>query len=65
MNKKSRNNGTPSDRFFDDCPICRAVREAEKKGRDLTEAELKEAFQKAKDEGAVVGGEWFEKSQEK
>lgn len=42
--------------FFDDFPICRAMKE----GKAGTEEELKEAFQKAKEKGAIVGGEWFE-----
>ena len=50
--------------FFDDCPICRAMKAAQEQGRESTSEELKEAFKKAKEEGAVVGGEWFEKSQE-
>lgn len=63
--------------FFDDCPICRAMKfafifnysrlclaclmkAAKEEGREPTEAELKEAFKKAKEGGAIVGGEWFE-----
>ncbi len=57
MQKNQKNN---KDLFFDDCSICRAMKAAEKEGRNLNEAELKEAFKKAKDNGAVVGGEWFE-----
>ncbi|HNR81162.1 MAG TPA: hypothetical protein PKK37_01875 [Candidatus Pacearchaeota archaeon] len=47
--------------FFDDCPICRAMKAAQEQGRDLSLEELKAAFQEAKNEGGVVGGEWFEK----
>lgn len=47
--------------FFDDCPICRAMKAAQERGRELSLEELKEAFQEAKDQGGVVGGEWFEK----
>lgn len=47
--------------FFDDCPVCRAMKLAKEQGRELTSEELKEAFKKSKEEGAVVGGEWFEK----
>ncbi|MBU2037315.1 hypothetical protein KJ866_03925 [Patescibacteria group bacterium] len=43
--------------FFDDCPICQAMKE----GKAGTSEELKEAFQKAKEKGAIVGGEMFEK----
>lgn len=46
--------------LFDDCPICQAMKRAEEKGEALTEAELKEAFKKAKNNGAVVGGEGLE-----
>jgi hypothetical protein len=43
MNKK--NDQTPPDEFyFDDCPICRAMRE----GRANTEEGLKAAFDEAK-----------------
>ena len=47
---------------FDDCPVCQAMK-ASKAG---TMEELKEAFKKAKEQGAVVGGmmfdeEWREK----
>lgn len=46
--------------FFDDCPICRAMKAAKEQERELTSEELKEAFRKAKEQGAIVGGEWFE-----
>lgn len=46
--------------FFDDCPICRAIKSAKEKGRNPTLTELKEAFKQAKEEGGVVGGEMFE-----
>ncbi|MFH0854503.1 MAG: hypothetical protein V1891_03350 [bacterium] len=49
----------PGDELFDDCPICRAMKAAQDKGREPTEEELKEAFKKAKEGGAIVGGEWF------
>jgi len=42
--------------LFNDCPICQAM----KKGKTGTTEELKEAFQKAKAKGAIVGGEMFE-----
>lgn len=47
--------------FFDDCPICKAMKEAEEKGKDLTMVELAEAFGKAKKQGAIVGGSIFNK----
>jgi len=43
--------------FFDDCPVCQAMKLAQENGRMPTEEELKEAFQKAKEKGAIVGGE--------
>ncbi len=42
--------------LFDDCPICQAMKE----GKDGTPEELKEAFQKAKEKGAIVGGKMFD-----
>ncbi|UMX47878.1 MAG: hypothetical protein L7H18_05580 [Candidatus Nealsonbacteria bacterium DGGOD1a] len=51
-------NKNKEDMFFDDCPICRAMKAAQDQGRELSMEELKAAFQKAKDEGGVVGGEW-------
>ena len=45
--------------FFDDCPICQAMKAAQGQGRELTQEEVKEAFKKAKERGAIVGGEWF------
>lgn len=44
--------------FFDDCPICRAMKAAKELGKEPTLEESKEAFKKAKEEGATVGGEW-------
>jgi hypothetical protein len=46
--------------FFDDCPICQLLKAAEEQQREPTLEEFKEAFQKAKEKGAVVGGKWFE-----
>lgn len=46
--------------FFDDCPICQAMRMAQEQGREMTPEELKEAFKKAKENGAIVGGEWLQ-----
>lgn len=33
--------------FYDDCPVCRLMKKAEKEGREPTEKELEEAFVKA------------------
>ena len=48
--------------FFDDCPICQAMKMAKERGRELTMEELKEAFKNAKKQGGIVGGKWFEES---
>ena len=53
------NDAGPND--HPDCSICRAKKTAEGFGRDLIEDELRQAFLRAKDEGVVVGGDWFEK----
>jgi len=42
--------------YFDDCPICQAMKKAEEEGRSLTIRELKQAFKKAKKKGTIVGG---------
>jgi len=55
-NKKVNN----EEEFFDDCPICRLMKAAKEQGREPATEELKEAFKKAKKDGAIVGGEWFE-----
>ncbi len=36
-----------SDEYFDNCPVCRAMKKAEKEGRELSADELEEAFTKA------------------
>ncbi|MBM4401944.1 MAG: hypothetical protein FJ044_01750 [Candidatus Cloacimonetes bacterium] len=46
--------------YFDDCPICRAMKMAEERGRPLSQSELKEAFRQAENQGAVVGGKLLE-----
>lgn len=45
--------------LFDDCPVCQAIKFAQEKGRTPTLSELRESFKKAKEKGAIVGGEWF------
>jgi hypothetical protein len=39
--------------FYDDCPICRAMKKAEEEGRGLSEKELKKAFQEANDQNKL------------
>lgn len=46
--------------YFDDCPVCRAMKEAEESGRSLSEEELKQLFKEAEKKGAVVGGPLME-----
>lgn len=43
--------------FFDDCPVCQAMKSAQQNGKMPTQEELKEAFKKAKEKGAIVGGD--------
>lgn len=57
MSKKKPANKSYNDFFFDDCPICRAMKAAEDDGRSLTEPELRAAFKKAKNKGAAFGKE--------
>ena len=49
-----------TDYYFDDCAICQYVKEMEEKGKPQTELELKTAFEKQRQKGAVVGGSMFE-----
>lgn len=42
-------------KFYDDCPVCLAQKKADEEGRDITENEILEAFEKSKKKGAVVG----------
>lgn len=44
--------------FIDDCPICAVVDEADKDERDINLTDLKEAFRKAKKQGAIVFDEF-------
>ena len=53
-------NSKKDEEFFDDCPICWAMKSVKEQGREPTEEELKETFKKAKEQGVIVGGEWFE-----
>jgi hypothetical protein len=79
---KDQNSGEENDEYFDDCPICQAMKKMKIKEKllynpendgvfdnttkvsELSEEqleELKAAFKQAKDGGAIVGGEWFNK----
>lgn len=57
VKKKTRKQTKSQDSkfYFDDCPVCQAMREAEENNRELTALEVKEAFEKAKKKGAIVG----------
>jgi len=71
--KKSKNH---DDGYFNDCPICQAMKKSGIKMQAVSDDEyyaakikpenlkkIKKAFRKAKDKGAMVGGEWFEKEE--
>lgn len=53
--KTKKTNHSKAEFYFDDCPICRAMKKAEIKGENLSMDELKQAFDEAKKHGAVVG----------
>ena len=60
MAKKKNINGDTkfgeTEFFFDDCPICQAMKKAGDENRSLGYSELRQAFLKAKEDGTVVGG---------
>ena len=67
-NSGKRNKIKPDGSFgpkdlFDDCPICQAEKNAMRRGKPLTMSELKDAFKQAKEKGAIVGGDMFEKEE--
>jgi hypothetical protein len=43
------------DKYFDDCPICQTLKRAEEQGRVPELGEMMRAFEKAKEQGAIVG----------
>lgn len=45
------------DQFYDDCPICRAMKKAEEEGKNLDPVELAKAFNEANKMGGMVGGD--------
>lgn len=57
-----KNKTNNSNEYFDNCPICETTKKAEEQGKDLTIEELKDAFKKSKEKGAIVGGEMFEEN---
>lgn len=54
-----------TDYYFDDCAVCQYVKQMEDKGKPQTESGLKIAFEKQRQEGAVVGGSMFERDEKK
>lgn len=46
-------------KYDDNCPVCEAMKMAERRGRDLTETELAVAFIESKRRGHFVGGSLF------
>jgi hypothetical protein len=40
--------------FYDDCPVCRLMKNAEKEGRFLSLEEVEEAFEKANNQNQFV-----------
>lgn len=54
MKKKKSGKSPKAESYFDDCPVCQAMKKAEKEERSLSLNELKEAFRKAKKKGGVV-----------
>lgn len=48
MTKNTRLNSSSDWEYFDDCPICQAMRIADEAGRKLTPEELTNAFEVAK-----------------
>jgi len=57
--------GEKEEDFYDDCPICQLLKRCKNEGREPNEAELRQAFEQAKQEGAIVGREWFQEPKEK
>lgn len=49
--------GITEDFYFDNCPICEAMRKAEEEGRSLSKTELKKVFKQAGEDGHHVEGE--------
>ena len=47
--------------FYDDCPICQALKKAKEEGREITTEEYIKASEKAKEQGAITGGPLLQK----
>ena len=51
--------------YDDNCPLCQLLKKADEEGETPTMEETKKSFLKAKEKCAIVGGEWFDKSNKK
>jgi len=51
---QDQNSDTP---YFDDCPVCQAMKKAEEEGRELSYEELKKAFKEANELGGIIVGD--------
>lgn len=64
MDKRKKSKGNiefqDSNFYFDDCPICCALKKAEEEGKNLTITELKQSFKEATAKAAVVEGPLIE-----
>ncbi len=63
--KKKQLKNKKTEKYFDNCPICQAMKNAEEKDQDLTLEELEEAFNEARKKGAVVGKIYNEYNEQK
>jgi len=55
--------GTDKDDFYDGCPLCRLMKQAEKEGRAVKMDELQEGLLAAEAGGGVVGGPLVEEGE--
>ena len=49
--------------YNNDCPLCQLMRKMEEENRSPILNKTYEALKKAKEKGAIVGGEWFERKE--
>ena len=54
-----------TDYNFDDCAICQYTKQMEEKDSPQTESGLKDAFERQRQKGSVVGGSMFEEDEKK
>lgn len=61
MKKKTRKNVEVQESdYFEDCALCQMMKDADKKGRTLSESELKIGFEKMEEKAAIKGEKGFE-----